>query len=102
MRLIRAKFTPPAGYDWLDQHENPQFPLVLAEKAVVKAYKRTYEYDYAEKIAAGSKAPNVVFISLESFTPSPAYLSHEFIAQNDKIFTGSLYNSEYLPNLARY
>lgn len=35
---IRSMYTLPEGEDWLDQRQEPQFPLIHATKDIVAAY----------------------------------------------------------------
>ncbi|CAL6027324.1 Sulfatase [Hexamita inflata] len=91
-------------YDWIDQRTIPEFPMVYAPKKYVCAYNPELQYCSSlpkDERKIQEEAPNVVFIVVESFSPSPMMFQNHIVASNDKIVDGPLYKDTYLPNLRK-
>ncbi|CAL6097003.1 Sulfatase [Hexamita inflata] len=91
-------------YDWIDQRTIPEFPMVYAPKKYVCAYNPELQYCSSlpkDEPKIQEEAPNVVFIVVESFSPSPMMFQNHIVASKDKIVDGPLYKDTYLPNLRK-
>lgn len=54
-----------------------------------------------QPVQAEEKAPNVVMIAIESFSPSPMMLNKNVTSSQEKMANGPLFNDFYLPELAK-
>ncbi|CAL6006450.1 Sulfatase [Hexamita inflata] len=91
------------GFDWIDQRQIPEYPLVYAPKDIVCSYNPQLEYCshllINNKQNYSYEAPNVVIIVIESFCPSPMMIDDQVVESQQQIITGHLYKELYLPNL---
>ena len=81
LKEYKSHIELPEDRDWLDQRKHPVYPLVHAPKDVVKAYNTHLKYYSAPpyKRAPIQDKPNVVFLLIESFGPSPWFYNTSFV-----------------------
>ena len=101
INLYRQSIELPFDRDWLDQRDNPIYPLVTAPKNVVKAYNKEYNGPSIESSQYTGSMPDIFVALVESLSPSPFYMDESFISQTSRVFTGAMYDDTYLPNLRR-
>lgn len=76
--MYRSKNQLPEGYDWIDQRDQPEYPIVYGPMDYVCSYNPKIEKCLSyqpETPQAEEKAPNIVMIAIESFSPSPMMLN---------------------------
>ena len=92
----------PDTHDWLDQRKEVEYPLVYAPKNIVCSYNPHLDYcekPQHKKEVPTTQPPNVAFIVVESFSPSPMFIEDSVVTSSKKIMDGPLYKEMYLPNL---
>ena len=88
----------------MDQRKHPIYPLVHAPKHVVKAYNpqlKSYNATLPNKMENSSQSatPNILFVLIESFGPSPQFYDRDFILKEGVLETGPLYIKSYVPTM---
>ena len=99
--MYRRQSPPPPGEDWIDQRDVPEFPTVYGPMEYVCSYNPDIEKckNFTPTPREGKRPPNVVFIIIESFSPSPLMINSDVITSNESVFKGAMYKSEYLPEM---